>query len=423
MEAREAKALHIAATTRLEPDNGRWTVPSQSGDGHWSVVIDGDGCWVCDCPDYEARLAPCKHVKAVEITLRRENGGKAAPFSDVVKVTYSQDWKAYNAAQTNETALFLPLLADLCRVVEPWPRATGRPRMPRADMVFSLVYKVYRGLSARRFNSDLSGTEQEGHIDRLPSFNTVLRYMQSPELTQTLVDLVEVSSLPMRPIETDFAVDSSGFGTTRRVTWYSQKHGRELSAREWVKAHLLAGVRTHIVTAVEVSGWSANDAPFLPVLVERTAKRFTMSEVSADKGYLTKSNAQAVEDVGARPFIPFKSNSVRPAEGTAWSRMYHLYAYRRDEFLEHYHKRSNVETVFSMVKGKFGDGVLSRTDAGMVNEVLCKVIAHNVCVLIQSIYELGIEPDFGQAPTLDPEPPRLRLVKGEEPSSTVGGWQ
>ena len=65
------------------------------------------------------------------------------------------------------------------------------------------------------------------------------------------------------------------------------------------------------------------------------------------------------------------------------------------EFLEHYHKRSNVETVFAMMKAKFGDGVLSRTDEGQINEVLCKVIAHNICVLIQGFYELGIEPDFG----------------------------
>jgi hypothetical protein len=37
--------------------------------------------------------------------------------------------------------------------------------------------------------------------------------------------------------------------------------------------------------------------------------------------------------------------------------MFHLFQFRRDEFLAHYHKRSNVETTFSMIKAKFRDHV------------------------------------------------------------------
>jgi len=47
-----------------------------------------------------------------------------------------------------------------------------------------------------------------------------------------------------------------------------------------------------------------------------------------------------------------------------------------------------------MVKGKFGAAVRSKSDVGQVNEVLCKVLCHNVCVLVQAMHELGIEPVF-----------------------------
>ena len=57
-------------------------------------------------------------------------------------------------------------------------------------------------------------------------------------------------------------------------------------------------------------------------------------------------------------------------------------------------KRSNVETVFSMIKAKFGERIRSKTRTAQVNEVLCKVLAHNLCCVIQSVYELGIEVDF-----------------------------
>jgi transposase len=395
VEPRLAKALHIAATTSLAPNNGRWKVPSQSGNGNYTVTVTSDGSWFCSCPDHDETLAPCKHIMAVETTIQRETGKAACEFSEVVKMTYSQNWTAYNAAQCNEKEQFLKLLFDLCAGIEqPAGATTGRPRLPLADMVFSVVQKAYVGSSARRLSCDLRDAKERGFIDSAPSFNSVLNYQRDAALTQVLVDLVELSALPLRAVETDFAVDSSGFGTRNIKTWYSTKHGRDIESRDWRKVHAMAGVRTHIVTALQVSGAHANDAPFLPALAKTTAKNFTMTDVCADKGCLTKNNAAEIEALGATPFIPFKSNSVKPPEGSAWARMWHMFEYRREEFLARYHKRSNVETVFAMVKAKFGDELHARTAEGQDNEVLAKFVAHNLCVLIQAFYELGIEADF-----------------------------
>jgi hypothetical protein len=68
--------------------------------------------------------------------------------------------------------------------------------------------------------------------------------------------------------------------------------------------------------------------------------------------------------------------------------------FRREEFLQHYHKRSNVESTFSMMKRKFGDSLRSKTDVAMVNETLCKILCHNLVVLIHEMHELGIDPVF-----------------------------
>jgi len=74
--------------------------------------------------------------------------------------------------------------------------------------------------------------------------------------------------------------------------------------------------------------------------------------------------------------------------------MFHYYQFRREEFLAHYHKRSNVESTFSMVKRKFGDAVRARNPVAMVNEALCKFVCHNLCCVILSQIELGIEAQF-----------------------------
>jgi hypothetical protein len=95
----------------------------------------------------------------------------------------------------------------------------------------------------------------------------------------------------------------------------------------------------------------------------------------------------------AVPYVPFKSNS-QPDGSEAWRRLWHLYSFKHDEFLAHYHKRSNVESTFSMIKRKFGTGVRAKLLPAQLNEVLLKCLCHNLSVLVHSIHELGIEPKF-----------------------------
>jgi hypothetical protein len=47
-----------------------------------------------------------------------------------------------------------------------------------------------------------------------------------------------------------------------------------------------------------------------------------------------------------------------------------------------------------MIKGKFGERLKSKTEKAQINELLCKVLCHNLCCVVSAIYELGIEPEF-----------------------------
>jgi transposase len=232
-------------------------------------------------------------------------------------------------------------------------------------------------------------------------------------LTPILHRLITLSSLPLKTVETVFAPDSTGFSTSRFVKWYDEKYGVTRSGKDWVKAHAICGVKTNVVTAVEIGDREAGDSPMFKPLVEATAAAgFTVKEVPADKAYLSHDNLGLVESLGGTAYVPFKSNSQPGEPESLWGRMYHYFQFRREEFLRHYHQRSNAESTFSMIKAKFRDHVRSKTDVAMKNEVLCKFLCHNICCLIQAQCELGIEPVFwGERSVGEEAPVILSMVR------------
>jgi len=377
-------------------------VPSQTGGS--TYVVDPSAP-ECSCPDYETRRATCKHLFAVEFTVRRETTVQdGTTVTETLKVTYRQEWSAYNAAQTHEKERVAVLLRDLCAAIDNPDQQMGRPRLPLSDSVFCAVMKVYGGASGRRTACDLREYAERGLIDRAPHCNSVSKALENPDLTPILKAMIEESAAPLKSVETDFAVDSSGFSTLQYERWYSAKYGREMTRSQWLKAHVMVGTTTNVVTCAEISpnyGPTAQDTLHLPALLKRTTQRFNVEKVSADKAYLTKRNFVAIDEAGAFPLIPFKSNSV-PFHATGagsdrWRKMYYFFTHRQAEFLQHYHRRSNVETTFSMIKAKFGSAIRSKTPVAQVNEVLCKLLAHNLCCLVQAFYELGIDAEFWQA--------------------------
>lgn len=404
MTPREEKAIEIAAKFRIVESSGR-LVPSQGTSKKYAVQIVGN-TGDCTCPDYELRREPCKHMLAVRYVIQRDHNADGSTtvtevFQVTKRTTYKQQWPEYNQAQTNEKDYFQVLLHDLCSgVTTPEQSGKGQRRLPLADAIFAATFKVYSTVSARRFMSDLRESKELGFIDNLPHFNSILNYLENPSLTPILEDLIEASAALLKAVERDFAADSTGFSTGRFEPWYDHKYGRESFRQEWVKVHIMCGVKTNVVTAAKVLDKDSADSP-QPTLPKTTQKTFAVTELSADKGYLSYDNTRYVANAGVTPFIAFKKNSsagVFRKEGVAktkaWRDMYYYFQFKRDGFLAHYHKRSNVESTFSMTKRKFGDSLRSKTDVAMTNEALCKVLCHNIVVLIHEMFELGIEPTF-----------------------------
>jgi len=385
----------ISKDLKIEKVEDKWKVPSQSGKGFYYVHFDGHRP-KCNCLDCRIRHGRCKHIIAVELSIQEKiDIDGTISQTKRVRIGYAQNWKAYDKSQTNEKLFFLRLLRDLCTNIEQPVYKFGRPNFPFSEMVFNSVLKIYSTFSLRRFMSDMKIAKQMGLIENLCTYPTISNFMQKKELTRVLKSLIKLSSSPLSSVETSFAVDSSGFSTCRFARWFDEKWGKEKKYKIWLKAHLISGIKTNIVTAVEITEGKVNDSPQLNKLVNETAKQFSVGEVSCDKAYSSRKNLELIHNVGAVPYIPFKKNATGKSRGSCvWSKMYYYFMYKHDEFQEHYHKRSNAETVFHMIKTKFRDNLRSKTKTAQVNELLCKVLCHNLCVIIQEINELGIRGKF-----------------------------
>lgn len=398
LRERKEKGLQIATTQKVVEKNGVWLVQSQTNPRQqYEVVLTLTGA-TCTCKDYEERAIRCKHYWSVQYTLSKTlNKDRTITETITKRVTYPQDWKNYDLANTQQKDLFQKLLYDICKTIqEPIPKETGRPSLSMADMVFSSALKIYTNFSLRRFMSDVKEANRRGYIKNIPHFTMPSKYMRKEELTTVLQELIGVSALPLKGVETTFGIDATGFCPSQFSRWFDKKYEKVRDRKIWYKLHLVNGSATHIVTSCEVTTQHIHDTMLFEQLIGETHQEFNMKELCADKGYLSDTNLQYLNKLGIAGYIPFKSNTVANNEKKSeiWRNAYNYFNINSTAFLAHYHSRSNTETVMHMIKSKFSGIVRSKADTACINEILLKVLCHNICVLISEMFELGIKPEF-----------------------------
>jgi transposase len=392
---KKERGVQIANKYQIKQiDSKCWEVPSQSkAVRRYKVKVDGKGT-TCNCKDFTKHRGKCKHIYAVEYSVT----GSIEEPQVIKRKTYSQDWPNYNKAQKEEKQRFMEILSESVNTLEDQSNQKGRPKKKINNIIYSMIFKVYSQLSGRRFTSDMVFSLEKGYISENIPFTTLKDYFNKEDLTNTLQHIISMTSKPLSEVEKDFAIDSSGFGTSVLQNWSEYKHASQDRYRRWVKCHIVCGVKTNIISAVNITSEFDNDSPEFESLLNKTNENFSIEEFSADKAYLSRKNLNLVNNLGATPYIPFKTHITEKSthkHGMFWKKMLHYFLYNQEEFMEHYHKRSNVETTFFMIKKKFGENLKSKNWTAQVNELLCKVICHNICVLIHEMFTLNIDINIG----------------------------
>jgi len=316
--AREQRGRQIAQRGGIRQLGARYVVPTQSANSNVPTYLVDVVEQTCTCPDYALRQLPCKHYEACMFWLSWTASGPEGAVNvetEVTQVTLpkkkqqsKQNWPAYNRAQTTERLRVPQLLHALFRCVPDLKREAGTPGqkpIPTHEALFGLTMKVASGCSGRRAEADMHAYVERGYLSRAWDANTLFRAMENEALAPLLTWGIEEAAGVLAPIANkagQIAIDATGFRTTVRrerdekevviERWHDQKHKKEKGAppkmiHDWVKLHAATDTLTNIVTAAKVTagtGKGSGDCPHFIELLHTTNKRFTVKEVSGDKG-------------------------------------------------------------------------------------------------------------------------------------------
>lgn len=306
------------------------------------------------------------------------------------------DWKSYNNSQTKEKIIFLRLLDDLCNLIDD-DKFTMCGRKPKSlsHQIFCVCLKVYLNTSSRRVISDLELCRRRGFLGVVPHFNSVLNYFNNISVKRTLNYLIGLSALPLAQLEEKFAMDATGFSEHRYMQKWSDIRQKHYLHRKYRKAHCIYGTYSNVIASAIITEGTAADSPKFKQLLGDAAANFDVKEITADMAYSSRENMRYADQLGITPFIPFKKNATGNSKGAVvWNRMYKYFKNHRTDFMKHYHQRSNAESGFFMIKQRFGEFVSSKNDLAQTNEILAKILCHNICVLVQEMFISDLDIDF-----------------------------
>jgi len=213
----------------------------------------------------------------------------------------------------------------------------------------------------------------------LPSKSTIHRGMQRLNMN-LLYELNKLLIKNQLKRILNIIIDASGIRTDKRSTWFCLRIKKEISKKNCDKLHIAICADLLLILNWRITAGKKNDCPFFKVLLEPFK---TLGIVFADMGYLSRANFQLCMDKKGCAFIPFKKNSIGGSRGSsAWKFAFNLWKKCKWIYESIYHQRSKIESVFSVIKKRFGDKVNCKSALMRRKEIALRLIAYNLRILI-----------------------------------------
>ena len=205
-------------------------------------------------------------------------------------------------------------------------------------------------------------------LKRTPHHTTLVKFAKKikPKLLNFLLPFIKAKTT---------GVDGTGFEVNNQSKHYQMVTGRGIY-RRYVKLGISADLDKQIILRNAIHKSPRNDCKDFKPLLNGLKMKF----VCADKGYDSYENHNFVfNKLNAKSFIKLKKWESRKGK-------YFGSRNKAKKIYDNkiYHQRSKLETIFSVIKRKYGSALRSKSFATQKKEVICKLIAYNLDRLILS---------------------------------------
>jgi hypothetical protein len=239
-----------------------------------------------------------------------------------------------------------------------------------------VIFKEYLGVKYRQLCDILELTGDIKEIlgcTRIPHYSTLCKF--SHRISSKLVSRVlqTVTSLFYRSpgrIST-IAIDSTGFPTSYFSYYYSVRAQKE--RKGFLKISIAVDTQKQTILALKITKNRQHDTQHVRSLLRRASRLKMANFYVLDKGYDSETiHRQIRDEIHAISYIPIRNWNASYVSGVFRQEMAKAF----DKTI--YGRRNLVETVFSVVKRKFGGYVRGIGFRNQVKEIKLKCIAYSV---------------------------------------------
>jgi len=236
-----------------------------------------------------------------------------------------------------------------------------------------LVLRQYERKSYRRyfdFLHECVGVRQLLGLSKIPHYTTLQK--AAARLTHgILIRILESFVMHARIRKMFAAIDSTGLSHGQASYYYTKRYKLR---RKFVKVSILADMKRQLICGIRIRHRHRHDSVDFVPLLEQAVKLVPLSTVVAYRGYDSEQNHISTENLG----IP--CTIIRPKYETlqVWkTKGFHRKMMKRHFDWDSYHRRSKIETIFSVIKRMLGEHIMSRYILTQNRETMYKIIAYN----------------------------------------------